>query len=104
MGQHDHLAAVRRIRADLLVARHPGVEDDLAVDVDRGPEGAADEGAAVFQDEGGDRFAGARFVGGGVAHQPTSWTGAPPTSVIRTSPCRRSPWSGVFLPLEWNFR
>ena len=34
VGQDDHLAAVRRVGADLLVAGHRRAEDDLAVDVD----------------------------------------------------------------------
>src|SRR5207302_3016086 len=54
VGHADHLAGIRRIGEDLLVAGHSGVEDHLALAERIGAEGLACEGAAVLQDQGGE--------------------------------------------------
>jgi hypothetical protein len=49
VGHGDDLAVVGRIRQDLLVAAHGGVEDDLADGLARAGERAAVKYGAVFQ-------------------------------------------------------
>ena len=53
IGHAHHLACIRRIRKDLLVAGHRGVEDDLSLTDDICAERRADEGATVLEHERG---------------------------------------------------
>ena len=51
VGEDEDLAAVRRVGERLDVAGHPGVEDHLAADGPRRPEGAAGHLRAVLEQE-----------------------------------------------------
>ena len=73
-GEGDHLAGVRGIGDDLLVARHAGVEDELAADRAPTDQGLAGERRAVLEDD--ER---------GLRHRPPTLPGRLPGSA---SSCR----------------
>src|SRR5438105_15852791 len=88
MRQHHHLAAIRRVGGDLLVAGHAGVEDHLRSDVDARPKRLADKDRAVVQRQRR------------LAHRPFLYTMLPCAIVSNTVPRSVWPPSGEFFPLE----
>src|SRR5256885_6076230 len=87
--RHGHdLAAIRRIREDLLVSRHGRIEDDFTAGFPGGAEGAAAEDAPVAQHEQGRR----------VGH--ASHTTFPPTIVLQGRPVAVQPANGVLRLLD----
>ena len=89
IGHHHDLPSIGRVGEDLLVARHCGVEDDLAGGLADGAEGLAAEHAAVAQDEDRGR------------HGRTT---APPTSVSAGAPVSRQPANGVLRLFDLKCR
>src|SRR2546421_1954615 len=89
--RHGHdLAAIRRIREDLLVSRHGRIEDDFTASFPGGAEGAAAEDAPVAQHE----------QGGLVGH--ACHTTLPPTIVLQGRPVAVQPANGVLRLLDWK--
>ena len=85
VGHAHELAAIGRIGHDLLIARHGGVEDDLAVGLARGAAGSAPEDAAVGEGQEGRRHV---------------VTALPPTMVSTGAPVPVTPAKGVFRARE----
>src|SRR4030095_12369412 len=88
VGHAHHLAAIRGIGEDLLVAGHGGVEDHLAVGLAGRPKGFSPEDAAVGEREQG-----------GARHELTF---TPPTSVIHGAPRPVNPAKGVLRLRDWK--
>src|SRR3989440_7772570 len=87
--RHGHdLAAIRRLRKDLLVSRHGRIEDDFTAGFPGGAEGAAAEDAPVAQHE----------QGGLVGH--ACHTTLPPTIVLQGRPVAVQPANGVLRLLD----
>src|SRR6185503_15006466 len=110
IGHGDELPVVRWVRQDLLIARHAGVEDELADGLARGAEGLAVEDRAVgeCQDCGTPAHAGvassAAAERSGAAGARSSCTSRPPTSTATARPETSHPSNGVFRPLERKLR
>src|SRR6267143_2762585 len=88
VGHGHDLAAIRRIRQDLLVSRHGRVENDFTAGFPGGAKSATAEDAPVAQHEQGRRV-------GHACH-----TTVPPTIVLQGRPVAVQPANGVLRLLD----
>ncbi len=91
VGHADDLPDVGRVREDLLVPGHRGVEDHLARGLAGRAERLALEGGPVRQRQDGPLHRSAL---------PSPWTNRPPTMVCVQRPVSRLPFQGEFLLRE----